>query len=275
MKVIGIDVGATKISAGLVNNNKLIKILKTNTEAHKSQNEIIKNITKLIDQLIDNSVKGIGLGVPAIIDLKKGMAYEAANIPSWKKVPLKQILEKKYRIPVKINNDAKCFALGENKFGEGKGYDSMAGITIGTGFGTGIIIEGKIYCGYNCGAGEFGQIKFKDKDIDFYCSGEFFLKKYKLKGEQLQERAERKDQKALKIYREFGDNLGKALSTVINSIDPELIVLGGSVSQAYPFFKQSMLSSLKQNIYQRTFSRLKIKVSKNKEISVLGAASLI
>ena len=274
MKVIGIDIGGTKISAGLVNNNKLLKILKTNTEAHKSQNEIIHNITKLIDQLIDDSVKGIGIGVPAIIDLKKGIAYEAANIPSWKKVPLKSILEKKYKIPVKINNDAKCFALAENKFGEGKGYDSMVGITIGTGFGTGIIIERKIYCGYNCGAGEFDRIPFKDKNIDFYCSGQFFSK-YGFKGEELQKKAELKDQKALKIYREFGDNLGKALTIIVSAIDPELIVLGGSVSKAYPFFKETMLKALKQNIYKRTYSRLKIKVSKNKDISVLGAARLI
>ena len=274
MKVIGIDVGGTKISVGLVSQNKLIKTLKASTEAHKSQEHIIKNITRLIDQLIDKEVKGIGIGVPAIVDLKKGVLYEAANIPSWKKVPLKRILEQKYKIPVIINNDAKCFALGEKKFGVGKGYNSLIGITMGTGFGAGIIIDGKIYCGHNCGAGEFDRIPFKDKNIDHYCSGQFFSK-YGFKGEELQNRAELKDKKALKIYNEFGDNLGKALTIMVCAIDPELIVLGGSVSKAYPFFKDSMLSSLRQNIYKRTFSRLKIKVSKNKEISVLGAASLM
>lgn len=274
MNIIGVDLGGTKIEVGKVSNNKIEKLLKVDTKSNDSQDEIILQITSLIDRLIDKNTKNIGIAVPAVIDVEKGIVFETVNIPSWKKVPIKRILEQKYKLPVFVNNDANCFALGEKYFGIGKKYKNIAAVTISTGLGTGIIINGKLYSGYNCGAGEFGEVVFKDHNFEYYCSGKFFLNEYNIKGKELFEKAKQNNKEALIIFTKFGNNLGKVLAMVIHAIDPEIIILGGSVSKAYPYFIKSMKESLKESIYARSFSRLKLQLSKTENIVILGAASL-
>ncbi len=274
MKVIGVDLGGTNVSAGLVKDNKLIKVIKEKINSQGSEKEVLKQIMNIINKLITKEVKGIGIGVPSIVDIEKGIVFETVNIPSWKNVKLKKILEKKYKIPVFVNNDANCFALGEKYFGQGKGYKNLVGIVIGTGLGGGIIINNKLYNGNNCGAGEFGEIIFKNSKVEHYTSGKFFEKFYYMSGEDVFEKAKKRDSKTLKIFNEFGYNLGKVLSIIVNSVDPELIILGGSISKAHKFFFNAMMRSLKESIYRRSYSRLKIKISNQENIAVFGAASL-
>jgi len=95
-----------------------------------------------------------------------------------------------------------------------------------------------------------------------------------MEGEYLNEKAKQNNKKALAIFKEFGKNLGKALAMVVNSIDPELIVLGGSVADSYKYFKAPMMKSLKESTYKRSFSRLKIQVSKIEHVVILGAGAL-
>ncbi len=274
MGVIGIDLGGTKISVGLIQKDKLEKTVSEKINAKGSQKEVVIQIENLIDQLFNKKVKGIGIGVPAIVDVENGIVFETVNIPSWKKVPLKEILEKRYKVPVFVNNDANCFALAEKYFGKGKNYKNIVGFISGTGVGSGIIINGKLYTGNNCGAGEFGEIVFKQHNIEYYCSGKYFVQMYNITGEDLFEKAMKGDPKALKIFDEFGKNMGKTLSIVVHSVDPEIIILGGSVSKAFKFFEKSMMKSLKESIYTRSYSRLKIEISKTEKIAILGAASL-
>jgi len=273
MAIIGIDLGGTKISAGIVKNKRLTKVITQKTDSKSSKNKIINQISKIIEELFDSSVKSIGIGVPGIVD-KNGVLYEAVNIPSLNKIPLKKNLEKKFKIPVFIENDANCFALGEKYYGEAKKYKNIVGVIIGTGLGAGIIIDGNLYSGTNGSAGEFGQIIYLKHNIEYYCSGKFFQKEYKIKGEILYEKASKNNSKSVKIFNEYGRHLGKALSLIINSIDPDIIILGGSVSKSFKFFKNSMLKSLKESIYKTTFRNIKVIVSKKKDIAVLGAALL-
>jgi glucokinase len=273
MKIIGIDLGGTVINAGLVSSGKLEKVIDEKIKKNGKEKEIILQITGIIDKLIDDEVKAIGIAVPAQVD-GKGVVYETVNIPSWKRVELKSILQKKYSIPVFVNNDANCFALGEKNFGICNGYRNIAGVTIGTGFGVGLIINNELYSGANCVAGEYGRIIFKEKELEDYCSGKFFREKYKTPGEILSQKARKGDKKALKIFHEFGDNLGKALAIIANTVDPECIVLGGSVAKDFKLFEKSMLSSLQKHTYKRSFSRLKVCVSEIKDITILGAAQL-
>lgn len=274
MEIIGIDVGGTKIAAGIVSDNKIKKIVSTKTNANAKKEVITSQVVNLVDKLINKNIKGIGIGIPGIVDSEKGFIFETPNIKSWKNVPIKKILEKKYKIPVLINNDASCFALGEKYFGAGKKYKNMVGLIVGTGFGAGVIIDGKIYSGNTGGAGEFGQIKFRDHNIEYYCSGNYFLKEHKKTGKELQEKAAKKDKKTLKIFNKFGENLGKGIAVIVRSIDPELIVLGGGASKGYTFFEKSMRTSLKKLIPKISYSKLKIKQSKLKHAGVIGAACL-
>ena len=273
--IIGVDVGGTNIRCATVSKTKGILDYREERVADKhSEKEINKQLFKLIDSVFSDKIKGIGIGVPAIVDLKKGTLHEAFNLPGWRKVNLKNLIEKRYKVPVLINNDANCFALGEKYFGSAKRYQNVVGLIIGTGFGAGIIIDGRLYNGRNCAAGEFGRILLKNKTIEDYCSGKFFIKNYHLSGKELHELAKKYDRKSLKVLEEFGANLGLGISAVVNSIDPEIIVLGGSVSTAYNFFKKPLLLSLKKNVYKQVYKNLKIKTSKNKRMGVLGAASL-
>lgn len=275
MKIIGIDVGGTKIAVASVSNGKIERIVSVRTKANASNaNEVIGQITLLLDSLVDNTISAVGIGVPAILDIKKGIVFEAVNIPSWKNIPLKRILEQKYKLPVLVNNDANCFALGEKYFGLGKKVDNFTAVIIGTGFGAGIIINGRLYVGQNGGAGEYGEILFKDHTVEYYCSGQYFVKEWGITGEKLGQLAKQDDKKSLTILKEFGFNLGKALSIIVHSIDHKLFILGGSVTQLYPFFEETMKSSLQEAIYSQSYSQLRIKLSKTKNVGVLGAAAL-
>jgi glucokinase len=175
-RTIGIDLGGTHLRAGLVTENNLSSILSQRINAHGTIEEVLQELFVLTDKLVSHSVNTIGIGVPGLVDINNGIVYDVVNIPSWKIVPLRQIMEERYQLPVLINNDANCFALGEFYFGKGRGYHSLTGLTIGTGLGSGIIINKKLYEGKNGGAGEFGMIDYLDKNYEYYSSGQFFNK---------------------------------------------------------------------------------------------------
>lgn len=272
--MIGIDVGGTKIRAGIVKNKRITKIITERVHAKSSKNKVLKQIIQIIEQLFNSDVKGIGIGVPAIVDPKTSILYESVNIKSWVKVPLKKVLEKKFKVPVIINNDANCFVLGEKLFGKAKRYSNIVGLIIGTGVGAGIIINRKLYSGHDGAAGEFGKIPYQNKDIEYYCSGKFFKNKFRISGEALFQKALKNNSSAKNIFKEYGKHLGNALSIIINAINPEIIVIGGSVSKAYKFFGKIMRASLKKTAYKKVLNNTKITVSDKKDIAVLGAASL-
>ncbi|MEY3192295.1 MAG: Glucokinase, partial [Bacteroidota bacterium] len=120
-KVIGIDLGATNIRAGLVHEGNIHTIQSKRIKSEGTVEEVLADFYLLIDTLLDKDVVAIGIGVPSVVDLAKGIVYDVQHIRSWKEVPLKEILEKKYKLPVYVNNDANCFALGEFHFGKGRG----------------------------------------------------------------------------------------------------------------------------------------------------------
>ena len=263
MKVIGIDIGGTNISAGVVEDGKIIK----NVSEDIDKDNAVEQITNIIKQLIDSSIKGIGIGAPGIVD-SNGIIYEVVNIPSLKKINLKKTFEDKFKIPVEANNDANCFALGEKLYGKGKSYQNLVCLAVGTGLGAGIIINGKIYSGKNSGADEFGRILYLDGELEDYCSGKFFVKN-KTTGKKAFE------EKNKELFEEFGKHFANAVAITVHALYPELIVLGGSVSKAYDLFKDSMMNKLKSLIYRKSFENLKIDISDNKDIPVLGVAALL
>ena len=228
----------------------------------------------MISKLLDKNVKGIGIGVPSLVDQKLGIVYDVQNIPSWKKVYLKDVLESHFKISVFINNDVNCFALGELNYGLGKKLNSFVGISIGTGIAGGIIIDKKLYNGFNSGAGEFGMLSYKNKNYEYYCSGQFFEKIHHIKGEYLYNHAKNGDSSAIKIFNVFGEHLGNLLTQVMYTYDPEEIILGGSISEAYGFFKNGIQKSFKNYAYQNSISNLKINISNDPDIPIKGAASL-
>ncbi|HEY4196228.1 MAG TPA: ROK family protein [Mucilaginibacter sp.] len=274
IKVIGIDLGATNVRGAVVTGDTLADIVSARIHSDGSVEDVLNDIYKVIDALIDGSIKAIGIGVPSVVDVKEGIVYDVLYIPSWKEVPLKKILEAKYHIPVFVNNDANCFAVGEYHFGKGKGVDSMIGLTVGTGLGAGVIINNKLYAGYNCGAGEFGLFNYLDNILEYYCSGSFFQNVYQLDGVQVFEDAKKGDQRALELYAELGTHIGHAIKMVMYAYDPQLIILGGSVRHAYDFFQKTMWEQIKTFVFTKSAERIRVEASALQNSGILGAAAL-
>jgi glucokinase len=269
---IGVDLGGTNVRAGLVRNGKIIALQKRPISSGADQKTILEEIYQTIAAVLQPDVIGIGIGVPSLV--KEGVVYNVANIPSWRKVPLKKLLEKRFKIPTFANNDAKCFALGELHYGFGRGRKNLVGLIIGTGLGCGVVINGKLYTGSNGAAGELGHAPFKAEEVEHYCSGRFFKREFGLDAAEIQNRADAGDFKAAEMLAAFGDPLGDAVMTVLYAYDPEMIVLGGGVSKAYRYFEPRMREKLRGFKFQNALKRLKIVESKKPHIAVLAAAAL-
>ncbi|MEJ7678676.1 MAG: ROK family protein [Segetibacter sp.] len=272
--IIGIDLGGTNIRGGLVSEDKLTNIVSQKINAQGSAEEVLQQLFTLTDKLINQSVTAIGIGVPGLADTANGIVYDVVNIPSWKEVHLKKRMEERYRISVVVNNDANCFALGEFYFGKGNDCNSMVGLTIGTGLGSGIIINKKLYSGATGGAGEFGMINYSDKCYEYYASGQFFKNVYNIDGELVFKRAVEGDAKAIKMYEEMGTHLGHAIKMILYALDVELIIIGGSVRHAFPYFNKTMWQQVKTLVFQRSPQLLRIVVSELENSGILGAAAL-
>lgn len=273
-KVIGIDLGATNIRGAVVIEDTLLDIVSARIHSDGSVADVLNDIYQVVDALINDSIAAIGIGVPSVVDVINGIVYDVQYIPSWVQVPLKRLMEERYHIPVFVNNDANCFAVGEYHFGKGKGIDSVIGLTLGTGLGAGVIINSKLYAGYNCGAGEFGLFSYLDNVLEFYCSGSFFENVYHLDGVQVFEDAKNGNERALALYKELGTHVGHAIKMVMYAYDPQLIILGGSVRHAYDFFKDTMWQQIKTFAYTKSAERIKIEVSELQNSGILGAAAL-
>jgi glucokinase len=272
--VVGVDLGGTNVRAGLVREEKLEKILSRRLNAQGAQREVFDEIAGIIQPLLGPDVSGIGVGVPSVVDLKRGIVFDTVNIPSWTEVPVKAWLEERFHLPTRINNDANCFVLGEKHFGKAQGLENVVGIVVGTGLGAGIILNGQLCCGSHCGAGEFGVIPYREGMVENYASGQFFRRCYQTTGEEVAERARAGDQEALRIFREFGAILGEVIQMVMYAVDPEMIVLGGSVSHSFEFYQASLRDSLRNFIYTRSARDLRIEVSVLEHSAILGAAAL-
>jgi glucokinase len=272
--ILGIDLGGTNIRGGQVIKNILQEIHSKRINSRGTIDEVKDELFAFTDSIIDKSVHSIGIGVPGLVDTENKVVYDVVYIPSWKEVRLQQWMEDRYQVPVYINNDANCFALGEYYFGKGKGYHSLIGLTIGTGLGSGVIINKKLYEGKNGGAGEFGMVDYLDKTFEFYGSGQFFQNIYNSDGETVFENAKKGNPEALKMYTEMGMHLGNAIKMMLYSLDVELIVIGGSVRYAFQYFSGAMWKQLQTFGFQKAIRNLKIEISELENAGILGAAAL-
>ena len=271
---LGVDLGGTNFKAGRVEDGIIIADGINSVNRTTTGNDLIRTLYKTIDIVISNDVKSIGVGVPGVVDPVSGIIYDILNLPMWKEVPLKDLLEQRYEVPVFLNNDANCFAQGENIYGMGKSNSNFVGLSIGTGLGMGVIIDNKLYNGVFCGAGEIGMVTYKDSIVEYFASSLFFEKNHDQNAKEMSTLALQGDMKALKAFSEFGEHLGNAINNILYMYAPEAIVLGGSISKSYGLFKLSMEETLKSFAYPKQIENLKIEVSNLNGIAILGAAAL-
>ena len=272
--VIGVDLGGTNIRAALIKDGAISSVLQEKLCEKESLQNTIDQLIAIIASLISKEVIAIGIGVPSVVDIEKGIVYDVINIPSWKRVELKKILVERFQIPVYINNDVNCFALGEHQFGQGKPFSSFVALSIGTGIGAGIIINNQLYSGKNCGAGEIGSLPYLDKNFEFYTSSLFFESK-STTSFLAHNAAASGDQSILSIWEEFGFHLGNMIKAIVYAYDPEAIIFGGSIAKAFKYFEAPMKSAIADLQFPETFKSLIILLSNVENIALLGAAALV
>jgi glucokinase len=270
--LVGVDLGGTNVRAGLVRNGRITALEARRISSRAAQEVVVEEVCESIAAVLTPGVRGIGIGVPSLVD--DGVVYSVNNIPSWRAVPLQRILKRRFGIPVFVNNDANCFALGELHFDLGRGYRNLVGLILGTGLGAGVVINGRLYSGSTGGAGEIGAIAYREKDFEHYCSGRFFQREFGLDGATLYERAGRGDRKARSMLAAFGDDFANVIMALLYAYDPEIIVLGGSVSKVYPYFEKRMREKLKVFHFPNTLKKLVLTRTRKPNIAVLGAAAL-
>lgn len=271
---IAIDLGGTNVRvATVLPGGQVERIISEPCRSKGSEEEVLEHVFSMIDELMTPEVDGIGIGVPSVVDTDKGIVYNVVGIPSWKEVHLKDRLEERYHIPASVDNDCNCFALGVTSFGRGQGYREAFCVTLGTGVGGSLVIDGQLYRGRNAGAGEIGSIPYLDRDYEYYCSSRFFVGKG-TSGKEAAVAAANGDPEGLKIMDEFGGHVGKLVQMIMFAYDPAVIILGGSISKAYPLFCDAMWKEIKNFPYPKSVGNLEIFQSEQVHAAFLGAANL-
>lgn len=272
--IIGVDLGGTNVRSALVYGEKVSKVFEGQISSKGTEKQVIDEIITCIENVFHQDSKSIGIGVPGIVNTQQGIVYDVQNIPSWKEVHLKDILEKHFNIPVFINNDANCFAIGESIYGHGKGYNHVVGLILGTGVAAGMVLNGKVYEGRNCGSGEFGMLPYLDHNYEFYCSGNYFKHFHQITGDNAFMEAQKGNAEMMEIFADYGKHLSMVIKAVLLTIDPEIIVLGGSVSKSFHLFKDSLMNNLLDFPYRPVIENIIIKSSSGENKALLGAAGL-
>ncbi|MBQ6762397.1 MAG: ROK family protein [Bacteroidales bacterium] len=272
--ILGIDIGGTNLSFGLVEGGKVMQGFSTPSfPSGATMEQTLDDLSSHIRRILHPGTSKIGIGVPSVVDVKRGIVYDTQNIPSWKEVPLKEYLEDCFRIPVAVNNDANCYAMGVyGSYPAEAKPETLVAVTLGTGVGFGIVNEGRLFCGANCGAGELGCLPYGDSILEDYCSKKFFtgagwnsLDAFKA--------AEAGDPAALLLFEEFGRHLGALVTTVMYAYDPDWIALSGGIANNYPFFCQAMEGYVREHYpYRKALERLEIDICTDHNLPVLGAA---
>ena len=272
--IIGVDLGGTTIVGGRIEGESIVEQLALDTNAELGGEVTLDILKRIIRDLFDKDTKAIGDGVPSVVDRDEGVVYNVQNIKNWDEVHLKDLLEAEFDIPVFVDNDANCFALGEKIFGKGKEFDNFVGLTLGTGVGGGIIQNNHLLFDSNCGSGEFGEVPYLDSILEEYCGSRFFPRTAGFSAYEISLKAREGDADAIEIYNEYGKHMSMLVKIVLLIIDPQAIIFGGSIAKSYDLFKEPMYQNLRDFPYPKSVEKIKIITSDLENIGILGAGAL-
>lgn len=262
MYCIGLDVGGTKCAATLGNVTDKIEIIDKEkfATAGLKYTEVLERFADFIEKKREKyEIAGIGISCGGPLDGRRGVVLSPPGLPGWDNVEIVRYFEEKFGVKTRLVNDANACAVAEWKFGAGRGADNMVFLTFGTGFGAGLILDGKLYIGANDNAGEIGHVRltptgplgyYKKGSCEGYCSGsgiarlaEITAKNNKyaaayaefvrdageegMTAKTLAEGARRGNEFCRAVYRKSGEMLGRTLSILVDILNPERIVIGG------------------------------------------------
>jgi len=289
MKVrAGVDIGGTKVRIGLVGEAGellllLDKIAMSKIEHGDELMLVIANTIKAqLAKYPEYELIGVGVGAPGPLNDTHDSVMETPNTPIIQNYPLLARLQAHFDVPVKMNNDANVFVLGEALSGAGKGESLVYGITLGTGYGHGFVWDGHILSGAHGTATEFGLAPYNDGTFEDYASGPALERNYKsISGEsrtglQIFKLAQDGNANALAAWSLLGRSVGHSLVYVIHLLDPGIIVVGGSLAAGFEFFIKSLRSVVDAHLFESQKGKLRIEPAELGDAApVIGSALLI
>lgn len=296
---IGIDIGGTNIKAALVSNKgEAVKSLK-----ESSAGDILASAQKMVEELFNDEVAGVGIGIAGLIDKNKGIVTFSPNIHAIEGIDFTNTFKKKFHVPVFLENDANAAALGEKWMGAGQRFNNFVLLTLGTGIGGGIIYEGELADfaaevghmsinadGAKCPCGNLGCLELyvaanaiktrvitaleqgAESLLKEYCQGAF----YKITTEDIYKFALDGDSISRDALRETGRYLGVGITNIIDILSPEAIILGGGLIGAWNIYVQEAMKEASRRTLASLFEKVEIIPAKlGDEAGAVGAAKLV
>lgn len=284
---IGVDIGGTKIRAGIVGAEGTVydvpRSIPTCAEMPGEQivQRLIALIKETLSQATEYDVLGIGVGCTGPLDLRKGMLLEVENLPTLNHYPLLQVLEEALQLKVKMENDANALILAEALWGAGKDADTVLGFTLGTGIGCALINHGKVWQGKNDCAGEIWTSPYREGILEDYVSGNAVTRLYKqytgkhLSGTEIAALAISGEETAKQVWDEFAQALAYALAWTVNMLDPQTVVIGGSVIKSASLFWEQADASFRRYVCRSVADSVSLKpAALGDDAGFIGAAAL-
>ncbi len=310
--IIGVDLGGTYIKAGSVSKDgNLLNKISIPSHAESGPNAVVDQIAKAADEIRGkhpgDELIGVGIGAPGMVDLDGGTVKNPPNLANWKVFRLGDEVSKKIRSRVEVENDANAAAVGEMKFGAAKDLKNFLMITLGTGVGGGVVVDGKVFRGESGGAGEIGHTTVNMDGPLCGCGNHGCVEAYvgqrhlskrvadqlkshpnslintlldgdpdNLEPKIISEAASQGDSFALQVWKETGTYVGTAVASAFNMFDLTILIIGGGVAKA----GKPLFDSVEATVRERVLAPLKphVKVLKAKlenSAGILGAAALI
>lgn len=305
---IGFDLGGTTMTVALIDSHgKVLFSDEKETLVSQGKETLSKRIIEMLKTAIGKSdnVKSIGMGLPGLIDVNNGVVITSPNFPDWKEFPIVKIINQSIDLPVCIDNDVRVATIGEHLFGAGKNCKDLMCLTVGTGIGSGLMLDGNIYYGNSLTAGEFGHmtmvaqggklcgcgntgcletlanasaiVDLADRMYSRHPSNIFLELKQdqKTTPKLVAEAAKAGCQTSIEVWNHIGTWLGIALANIVNLLNPEKVIIGGGVAEC----GELLLSPIRKTILTRAFEKpakqvTVVKAELGPQAGIIGASKL-
>lgn len=284
-RYISIDIGGTAIKYGIIGEDAKIMLKKSMpTEAVKGGPAILDKVIGIVNEMLvsHSEIAGICISTAGMVDTETGsIFYSAPLIPNYAGTQFKKILEEKFQIPCEVENDVNCAGLAEYRNGAAKGSKVALVLTIGTGIGGCILLEGKVFHGFSNSACEVGYMHMDDSDFQTLGAASILTKKVaerkneiedKWDGYHIFEEAKKGDQICIQAIEEMTDTLGKGIANICYVLNPEVVVLGGGIMAQETFLKDRIKGAVKKYLVSSIEKHTKITFAENQnDAGMLGA----
>jgi glucokinase len=287
-EVIGIDLGGTAIKLGrFTEDGTCLQSLTVPTPHPAYPDETIDMMLYAIDKLAPSlvNISAVGIGTPGPADITGRVARIAINLEGWIDIPVATLIQAQTGIPAVVGNDANCAGLGENWLGAGRNYRNSILLTLGTGVGGAVFINGELFTGHAGSAGELGLISFdpdghpcksgNNGSLEQFLSGQAIRRITGKEPKEMGELAAAGDRSALEFWDNYGRNLGIGLTSIIYILTPEVAIIGGGISASAKYFIPAAQSEIERRVMETSRPKFKlIEAQLGNQAGITGAAKL-